>query len=322
MTFTRLFQQIFGAAVVLGTATAAVAQYPERPIRFVVPFTAGSSTDLLARAIGNHIAQQTTQPVIVDNKPGANSFIGASEVARASPDGYTVFITTNTSHAANEHLFKTLPYDPVKDFTPLTALAKGSLVMVVHPGLPIKTPADLIDQARRQPGRLAFGSGTSSSRIASELFTNMSGVDMIYVPYKSNPPALADLMGGQLTMMMADTPTALPLIKGGKVRPIAVSGKSRSDLLPETPTLDESGVKGYEMSYWFAAYAPARLPQAVQARLVQLISSAVRDKAVQDIYKAGGLTTYLTTPAGLLEYQLAESRKWAAVIKAAGIQPE
>ncbi|MDN8618191.1 Bug family tripartite tricarboxylate transporter substrate binding protein [Variovorax ginsengisoli] len=318
-TFTRSLVTI---ALALGGAAPALAQYPDKPIRFVVPFSAGSSTDLLARAIGIGITRQTQQPVVVENRAGANSFLGAQEVARSPGDGYTVLITTNSTHAANEHLFKKLPYDPVKDFTPLTALSKGDLVMVVDPQGPYKSVADLTAAAKKGPGKLSFGSGTSSSRVASELYKSMAGVFITNIPYKSNPPGLQDLIGGQLDMMMADTPTALPLIKTGRLRPLAVSGKTRSALAPDVPTMDEAGVKGYEMSYWFAAYAPANLPPAIQTRLNELIINAVKQKAVQDLYAAGGLETYVTTPAGLAAFQAAESKKWAQVIRAANIERE
>jgi len=321
MTFT-LTRRLAAAALTVACATPVLAQYPDKPIRFVVPFVAGSSTDLLARAIGQGITQQTQQAVIVDNRAGANSFLGAQEVARAQADGYTVLITTNSTHAANEHLFKKLPYDPVKDFTPLTALAKGSLVMVVNTHGPYKSVADLTAAAKRAPGKLSFASGTSSSRVASELYKTMAGVDIVNIPYKSNPPALQDLIGGQLDMMMADTPTALPLITTGKLRPLAVSSRTRSSLVPEVPTMQEAGVKGYEMSYWFAAYGPANLPPSIQARLHDLIVNAVKQKPVQDLYAAGGLDTYVTTPAELAAFQASESKKWAQIIRAANIERE
>jgi tripartite-type tricarboxylate transporter receptor subunit TctC len=322
MTSNTYMRGLVVIALALGCAASVFAQYPDKPIRFVVPFVAGSSTDLLARAIGVGVTQQTQQPVVVENRAGANSFLGAQEVARSPGDGYTVLITTNSTHAANEHLFKKLPYDPVKDFTPLTGLSKGNLMMVVNPQGPYKTVADLTAAAKKSPGKLSFGSGTSSSRVASELYKSMAGVYITNIPYKSNPPGLQDLIGGQLDMMMADTPTALPLIKAGRLRPLAVSGKSRSALAPEVPTMDEAGVRGYEMSYWFAAYAPAKLPPAIQARLNELIVNAVKQKPVQDLYAAGGLETYVTTPAELAAFQAAESKKWAQVIRAANIERE
>lgn len=296
--------------------------FPDRPLRFVVPFTAGSSTDLIARSIGNSIAQQTDQAVVIENKPGANGFIGATSVARAAPDGYTVFITTNTTHAANQSLFKHLPYDPVKDFTPLTGLAKGSLALVVNPSFAAKDVAELIAAAKAKPEEIAYAYGTSSSQVASELLKSMTGIELTPIPYKSNPPALQDLMGGEVQMMMADIPTALPLIKADKLRALAVSSMKRSKLLPDTPTLDEQGIKGYELTYWFAAYAPAGVDPAVRDRLNDLITQALRNPGVQQTLESTGLDPFPTTPSELGEFQKNETRKWAEIIRSAQIEPQ
>lgn len=297
-------------------------QYPDRPIRFVVPFTAGSSTDLLARAIGSSIAQETGQAVVVENRPGANGFIGATTVARSPADGYTVFITTNTTHAANQALFKQLPYHPVKDFSPLTGLAKGSLVMVVNASAAARDARSFIAVAKADPGGISYAYGTSSSQIAAEMLKSMTGIELTPIPYKSNPPALQDLMGGEVQMMMADIPTALPLIKANKLRALAVSSKTRSRLLPDVPTLDEVGVSGYELTYWFAAYGPAHLAPEVQSRLNDLMLSALRKESVQRTLESAGLAPFPTSPAQLAEFQASETRKWAGIIEAAHIPPQ
>ena len=234
------------SGVLLAFAGTAGAQaFPERPITFVVPFAAGSATDQLARAIGQAITQQTKQQVIVDNRAGANGFIGAQLAAKAKPDGYTVFITTNTTHAANEHLFRKLPYDPVKDFEPLTLLGRGGQIMVVNEQSPANSVGDFIKLAKERPGKLSFGWGSSSSRIAGELFKQMTGTYIVSIPYKSNPPAITDLMGGQIDMMITDMSTGLPQVKAGKLKALGVSTSKRSALAPEVPTLSEAGVKGY-----------------------------------------------------------------------------
>ena len=197
-------------AAALSLAAPAFAQkYPEKPITFIVPFAAGSATDQLARALGQSVSADTKQPVIVDNKAGASGMLAAQAAAKAAPDGYTVLISTNTTHAANEHLFKKLSYDPVKDFAPLTALGKGGQVLVVHVNSPCKSVADLLAKARKDPGKLSFGSGSSSSRVAGELFKQMSHTDILHVPYKSNPQAVTDLLGGQIDLMITDTATGL-----------------------------------------------------------------------------------------------------------------
>ncbi|HYS11865.1 MAG TPA: tripartite tricarboxylate transporter substrate binding protein, partial [Burkholderiaceae bacterium] len=271
----------------LALSTAAVAQsYPAKPLSFVVPFAPGSATDQLARALGQAVNAETGQAVIVDNKPGASGFIGAQLVAKAPPDGYTVFITTNTTHAANEHLYKKLPYDPVKDFAPVTGLAKGAQIMVVAANKPYKSVADFIAAAKKDPGKLSFGSGSSSSRIAGELLQQMAEVQLLHVPYKSNPLAVTDLLGGQIDMMITDMATGLPQVKAGKLRALGVSTLKRSPLAPEVPTISEAGVKGYEMSFWFAAYLPAKTPQAVVMRLQELLVHAVAGANAKNLFES------------------------------------
>ncbi|SPA00988.1 conserved hypothetical protein, UPF0065 [Cupriavidus taiwanensis] len=318
-----LFKPLAVAALALILpAGQAWAEFPDKPIRFVVPFAAGSATDQLARAIGQAITVDSKVTVVVDNKPGANGFIAASDVAKAAPDGYTVLISTNTTHAANEHLFKKLPYDPVKDYTPITALGRGGQIMVVNPQVPAKTVGEFIALARQQPGKLSFGSGSSSSRIAGELFQQMAQVQLLHVPYKSNPLAITDLLGNQIQMMITDTATGLPQVKSGKLRALGVSGKARSPLAPEVPTIDEAGVKGYEMSYWFAAYAPAGTPQPVVAKLNAMMVKAARSESAAGFYKSTGTEVFTSTPAELAKFQSQESGKWGRIIKAANIQPE
>lgn len=319
----RRIGTLMAAALALGAASApALAEYPDKNIRFVVPFAAGSATDQLARAIGQAMTTDSKVTVVVDNKPGAQGFIAASDVAKAAPDGYTVLITTNTTHAANEHLYKKLPYDPVKDFSPITALGKGGQIMVVNPELPVKTVGEFIALAKKQPGKLSFGSGSSSSRIAGELFQQMADVKLLHVPYKSNPLAVTDLLGNQIQMMITDTATGLPQVKSGKLRALGVSGKSRSPLAPEVPTIDEAGVKGYEMSYWFAAYTPANTPPAVVNKLNELMVKAARSETAAPFYRNTGTEVFTSTPAELAKFQGEESQKWGRIIKAANIQPE
>ncbi|CAG9177371.1 hypothetical protein LMG23992_03488 [Cupriavidus laharis] len=303
-------------------AAQALAEYPDKPIRFVVPFAAGSATDQLARAIGQAVTVDSKVTVVVDNKPGANGFIAATDVAKASPDGYTVLITTNTTHAANEHLFRKLPYDPVKDYAPVTALGRGGQIMVVNPQVPAKTVGEFIALAKKQPGKLSFGSGSSSSRIAGELFQQMAHVELLHVPYKSNPLAITDLLGNQIQMMITDTATGLPQVKSGKLRALGVSGKARSPLAPDVPTIDEAGVKGYEMSYWFAAYAPAGTPPAVVNKLNAMLVKAAHSGTAASFYQGTGTEVFTSTPAELARFQQQEAAKWGRIIKAANIQPE
>ena len=315
-------RQLSAFAVALALAGTASADYPDKTITFVVPFAAGSATDQLARALGQEVTRLTKQAVVVDDKPGASGFIGAEVVKKAAPDGYTVFITTNTTHAANEHLFKKLPYDPVKDYVPVTGLGKGGQVMIVNLDLPAKSVGEFIALAKSKPGKVSFGSGSSSSRVAGELFQQMAGIELLHVPYKSNPLAINDLLGGQINMMITDMATGLPQVKGGKVRALGVSTAKRSPLAPELPTISEAGLNGYEMSFWFAAYVPAGTPPAVVAKLHDVLVEATKGTAMQSYYASTGTDPFTTAPAELAKFQTAESEKWKSVIKKAGIEPE
>jgi len=312
----------FAGALLGFSAVAAQAQYPDKPITFVVPFAAGSATDQLARALGAEVTRITKQTVVVDNKPGASGFIGAETVKKAAPDGYTVFITTNTTHAANEHLFKKLPYDPVKDYLPVTGLGKGGQIMIVNLDVPAKSVAEFIALAKSKPGKVSFGSGSSSSRVAGEMFQQMAGIELLHVPYKSNPLAINDLLGGQINMMITDMATGLPQVKGGKVRALGVSTLARSPQVPDLPTISEAGLKGYDMSFWFAAYVPANTPPAVVNRLHDVLVEATKGTTMQGLYSTTGIVPFVTTPAELGKFQAAESEKWKAIIKKAGIEPE
>jgi tripartite-type tricarboxylate transporter receptor subunit TctC len=308
------------AAAAVGTAWAQT--YPTKPVTFIVPFAAGSATDQLARALGQSFTTDTGQAVVVENRGGASGILAAHDVAKSAPDGYTVMITTNTTHAANEHLFKKLSYDPVKDFEPVTGLGKGGQVLVVRTDSSFRTVADLVAAARSKPGKLTFGSGSSSSRVAGEMLKQLSKTDIVHIPYKSNPNALTDLLGGQIDFMITDTATGLPMIKAGKLRALGVSTSRRMPLLPDVPTIDEAGVKGYDMGYWFAAYVPAGTPAPVVTRLHDLLVAGTRSAGSRSFYENAGVEPWTTSPAELSAFQATETRKWGAVIKAAGIEPE
>jgi len=314
---------LLGAALALAPLLGQAQSFPEKPITFVVPFAAGTATDQIARALGNVITAETKQPVVIDNRAGASGFIASQFVAKAPADGYTVLITTNTTHAANEHLYKKLPYDPVKDFAPLAGLGKGGQIMVVNPASNVKSVADFIALAKKEPGKLSFGSGSSSSRMAGELLQQMADIKLLHVPYKSNTLAVTDLLGGQIDMMITDTATGLPQVKGGKLRALGMSSASRSPLAPDVPTIAEAGVKGYEMGYWFAAYAPAKTPPAVVKRLNELLVKAAKsDSAKTAFYEPSGTEVFTTSPEELAKFQAGESQKWGRIVKAAGIEAE
>jgi tripartite-type tricarboxylate transporter receptor subunit TctC len=322
MTF-KPFAAVVAAALALGAGMLAHAQaFPSKPITIVIGATPGSTTDSLVRALSQEMSKECGQPVIIENKAGANGIIASQFVAAAPPDGYTVFVTTNTTHAANQHLYKKLPYDPVKDFAPVTALVKGTLLMVVNPNVPANNVQEFIALAKKSPGKLSFGAGTASARVAVEQFTQMTGIELLHVPYKANPQAVTDLLAGQVDMMIVDFTTSLPHVQAGKLRGLAVSSKERSPLAPTLPSLDEAGVKGYEFSFWNAAYVPAKTPEPVIKRLNELFVNAMAKESVKAFVAKFGMEVYVSTPAELAAFQAAETARWGAIIRKAGIQPE
>jgi tripartite-type tricarboxylate transporter receptor subunit TctC len=322
MNFHRRFALAAIAAAGFAAASAGAQTFPDKPFTFIVPFAAGSATDQLARALGQAVTAETKQSVVIDNKPGANAFIGAQAAAKAPKDGYTIFITTNTTHAANEHLFKKLPYDPVKDFEPVTLLSKGGQVLIVNNSLPVNSVQDLIKYAKANPGKLSFGSGSSSSRVAGEQFKQMTGSFIVNIPYRSNPPAVTDLIGGQIHLMFTDMATGMPQVKAGKVKALGISMARRVALAPELPTIAEAGVKGYENTFWFAAYVPAGTPAPVIARLNEILTKANKSQTVSTFYGNVGFESLTSTPEELRRFQAAESQKWGKIIGSAGIEKE
>ena len=304
-------------------ATPAIAQsYPTKPITLIVPFGPGSGTDQQARILAQLLGDELKVPVVVDNKAGASGFIAAQFVAKAAPDGYTALVTTNTTHAANEHLFKKIPYEPVKDYAPVGLLSRGQMLLLVRPDSPYRTLADLIAAAKKNPGKLNFGSGSSSSQVASELLKQMAEVNMVNVPYKSNPLAITDLLGGQLDFMFADSSTALPQVLPGKLRALAASGSTRLKAAPDVPTVAEAGVKGYDMTYWTAAYLPAGTPTPIVMQLNQAINKVMALPASKAFMDKASVELFLSSPEGLAKHQAAESKKWGKVIREAGLQAE
>ncbi|WP_427306145.1 Bug family tripartite tricarboxylate transporter substrate binding protein [Cupriavidus sp. H39] len=297
-------------------------EYPGKPVRVVVPFPAGSGTDNTARYIAQTITAQTGQSVVVENRPGANGFIAATAVATAPADGYTMLITTNTTHAANASLFKKLPYDPIKDFAPVSLIAKSGLVLVVPSDSPVQKVSDLTTLAKSRQGKMTFSSGSSSTRVASELYKMMSGTPALHVPYKGVPQALTDLMGHQVDFMISDINPALPLIQNGKLRAVAVTTSERHPLLGKVPTMAESGLPAYEMTAWVAAFFPANTPKPVVARMSQLIEKGLTSPAATEHFSRTGGQPSPSTPEELAGFVRSETAKWAKVIKAAGIEPE
>jgi len=314
----------FFASVVFITAISAQAQevYPSQNIRFVVPFAAGSATDTLARLLANRMSTTLGRSVFVENIAGGNGIPAAQNVVRSAPDGYTVFVTSNTTHASNQSLLKKVPYDAVTDFEPITKLGTITLALVANPSVPANDVKELIAYAKANPGKLTFGAGSTSSRMSAELLKTLAGIDMLYVPYKSNPQAVTDLLGGQISIFFGDVMTALPPVRAGKLKGFAVSGLKRSPLAPDLPTIDESGLKGYELTAWFAAYAPAKTPKAVVDKLNAAFREALADKEVSTKLLAAGIEPEASTPDELRKFQGVETQKWKQIAADAKIEPE
>ena len=301
---------------------AGAQDYPTHAIRFVVPFGAGSATDTLARILSQKLASTEGWSIVVENMGGASGMLAAQSVARSAPDGYTVFVTTNTTHAANQSLFKQVPYDAVADFAPVGQLCNFTLALAVHPSVPAGTVPELVAYAKANPGKLTFGSGSSSSRIAGEMLKVLGGFDMLHVPYKSNPQAMTDLLGGQISLVFADVATTLPQIRNQKLKGLAVSSAQRSPLAPYLPTVAEAGVPGYELTAWAAAFVPAKTPKPVIDRLHAAFDAALADTAVREALLRAGIEPVTSTPDALRTFVASEIKKWADIVKAAGIQPE
>jgi len=314
----------FLASIGLLAAVGAQAQdaYPSQNIRFVVPFTAGSATDTLARLLANRMSANLARNVFVENIAGGNGIPASQNVVRSAPDGYTVMITANTTHAGNQALLKKVPYDAVADFEPITKLGTITLALVANPSVPANNLKELIAYAKANPGKLTFGAGSSSSRMSAELLKTMAGIDMLHVPYKSNPQAVTDLLGGQISIFFGDVSTALPPVRAGKLKGFAVSGLKRSSLAPDLPTIDEAGLKGYELTAWFAVYAPAKTPKPVIDKLNAAFREALADKEVSSKLLAAGIEPEASTGDELRKFQAAETQKWKQIAADARIEPE
>ena len=314
----RMLGLLAGMAMVLALPVAAQ-EYPTKPIRIVVPFGPGTATDIVARTVGAQLSSRTGQPVVIENKPGAEGQIGAQAAATAAPDGYTLFITTQTTQAMNVHIYKALPYDPVKSFAPISGLSLGAQVVMVKNELPVKTVGELIELARKQPGKLSFGSGNGSSRGGAELFRIMAKVDLLGVPYKTQPQAISDLMGDRIDVIFSDFTTGLPPVLDGRARGLAVTSKKRIPGLEQFPTVNES-VPGFEMWAWTAAYAPAGTPRPI----VDKLNTLVREAVASESYRALTRTTYGVpfsgSPEELAAFQANETRKWGEIIAVAGMK--
>ncbi|GKT21853.1 tripartite tricarboxylate transporter substrate binding protein [Acidovorax sp. SUPP3334] len=301
-------------------ASAFAQAFPNKPITIIVPFAAGGTTDILARVIGQGLSAELGQSVVVDNRAGAGGNIGGQMAARAPADGYTLFMGTAGTHAINAALYKKMPFDPVKDFAPLTRVANVPNLLVANPNQPYKTVQELIAYAKANPGKVNFGSSGSGSSIhlSGELCKSLAKVDMRHVPYKGSAPAVTDLLGNQIGIMFDNMPSAIQHVRSGKLRPIAVTTAKRSPELPDVPTIAEAGVPGYEATSWFGMFAPAGTPAPIVAQLnkalVKVLSQAETKKKLAD----QGAEPVSETPEQFAAFIQAESAKWGKVVKESG----
>ena len=305
-------------------AAAAAEPYPARPVRFVVAFPPGGGTDIIARSIAQKLGERLGQQVLVDNRPGAGGNIGTDLVAKSSPDGYTLLMGSAGPLAINASLFARMPFDPIKDLAPVTLAASTPNVLVVHPSLPAATVRELIALAKARPGEINFassGHGTPA-HLAGELFNSMAGVKLIHVPYKGAAPALADLLGGQVQLMFSTMPPALPHVKDGKLRALAVTSLKRSPAAPDLPTVDEIALPGFEANTWHGVVVPAGTPGAIVARLNREIVAILHLPDVVERLSGQGAEALGSTPEEFAAYIKSESVKWAKVVRDSGAKAE
>jgi tripartite-type tricarboxylate transporter receptor subunit TctC len=314
-----------GVACVLaaaGIARAAQA-WPSRPMRMLVGYPAGSGIDAVARQLARFIESYAGQPVVVDNRAGALGNIAAQAVASAAADPYTFLFTPNSTHAANVHLFKKIPFDPVRDFSPVSSVAELGFVLICDPkALKVSGMPDLLQQLRRDPSHFAYGSGNATGQVAGAMFRSMVGVDLLGVPYKGVPPAVTDMLGGRLQLVFADATLAIPLTKSGKVQALAVTGRERIAALPEVPTMAESGLRGYDLTGWFGVFMPASMPAGTVDTLAGYVHRALKEPALIKFMRDNGAEPMSSTPDELRQRVLADTKRWGQLVKLAGIEPE
>jgi len=318
----RVTALLGGLAGLWGSCPAWGQTYPTGPVTLVVPFAAGSGTDSVARTVAQKLSERLKQTVVVDNKPGASAQVGAQLVAKAKADGYTLFMTTNTSHSANPSLFQNLRYDPIKDFTPIARVGELPFALAVHPSVPANNLKELIAYANANPGKLSYATPNSTSLVAMETLKRMAGVDIVGIPYKSSPQAMTDLIGGQVQVYMPDFGSGLAMMKTDKIRTLAVLGGDSSKLLPGVPPIGKT-ITGFELVSWNGIFGPAGLPRPIVDRINAELQQVLADKEVQDKLGQIGFAVWPTrTPEEFAQYVADQLTHWTTLIKHAGIKPE
>jgi tripartite-type tricarboxylate transporter receptor subunit TctC len=310
----------FACAVILSTSAAA--QYPAKPVRIVVPFPGGSATDTITRILAQSISPGFGQPMIVDNKPGADGAIAAAEVAKAPPDGYTLLMATNSPMSAVPAMKKSPPYNPVSDFTPITDIGRYTFFLYVNASVPAKSFKELIAHAKANPGKLAYATGNTTGIVSFAQMNALAGIDMLHVPYKGEPQGITDLVGGRVQVMWATPTTGLPFVKEGKIRALVTQLTKRSSLLPDVPTIHEAGLPKFTITSWAALFGPAKLPREIVARLHKEFTAAMAKPEVQAQMEKQAFLLTPSTPERLGEFVKEQMESYRTILRAAGVQPE
>ena len=328
MLFARLglLPRTVAAAFLMSTAamcgSASAQSYPAHQVTILTPFAAGSVTDTTARMIAQHLQETLGQPFVVENRPGAGGLLAANAVARAAPDGYTFLITTNSTHSAAPGLFKSVPYDPIKDFTPVARIGSFPSMVAVNPTLPINSMKELVAYAKANPGKLSYAHGNSTGQITGEALKKRTGIDIVRVAYRSNPTAINDLIAGHVQMMIPDFGVAMPQLEAKKIRALAVLTKTRSTTLPDIPTLDETVMPGFDLLAWAGMFAPAGLPPEIATKISGELEKYLAQPEVKARFVRSGVEVFYTGPKEFDAYVKSELVKWTTLIKEAGIEPE
>jgi tripartite-type tricarboxylate transporter receptor subunit TctC len=312
---------VLAAAAAAAYAPTLRAQtYPTRPVTLVSVFGAGSASDTICRVLAEPLGTALKQPVIVEDRPGADGALGATYVAKANPDGHTLMLATNSPLSADPHLLKDLSYDAIKDFTPVTRVGSFTLMLVLNPGIPAQSLKELVGYAKANPGKLSFASGNTAGIVAGETLKHWAGIDMLHVPYKSTPPALEDIIAGRVSMMFADFTTAIPHVRAGTLRALTVTRIKRSSFYPELPTMDEAGVTGFDLDAWAAIVAPAKAPPEVITRLNSELRRIIDDPVVKQRLRNVGFEAFSSTPEELADTIKVQLDKWGKMVSDAGIK--
>ena len=311
------------AGLVLGAlCTVAHAQYPNKPIKIIVPFPAGSATDTISRILGNSVSIAVGQPVLVENKAGADGAIAASEVMRAAPDGHTLLMATNSPMSAVPALKKVPPYDPVADFTPISDIGRYTFFIVVHPSVPANTLSEFIAYAKANPGKINYATGNTTGIVSTAFFAAQAGIQMVHVPYRGEPQAIVDLVGGRVQLLFASSSTSVPQVRDGKLRALATTLSKRSHLLPEVPTIAEAGMPQFSVTSWAGLFGPAKMPREVVERLNKEFAAAMARTDVQDLMDKQAFVLSPSSPERLGDFVREQMESYRNILRAAGVQPE